>query len=213
MRHFLLPGRTRKVFLTLLLAGITLGILLLNQQHAELLMRVKENFHQLSLWWHQHPVWFLLGFLGTYILLNALFLPGGGVCVLLAGAITGPYWGIPLVTFGYICGVGGGFLLARPGSVLEADVLSGASNARVSPMQLSAKVTPGNTIYITRSGAERHTLWLSPEIVDFNSRLSVRLRSRQPFNDFVQPQIETILEDLRIRGDRQRLYWAKIDIN
>jgi pimeloyl-ACP methyl ester carboxylesterase len=78
-------------------------------------------------------------------------------------------------------------------------------------MTFSAKATPGNTIII-RSGASRHILWLSPEIVDFQQRVDVEFKGRLKLNQFITPEVETLLEDLRVRGDRQNLHTAKLVI-
>ncbi len=98
-----------------------------------------------------------------------------------------------------------------PANVMRPIVWEGSRSRRVSPMQLAVRITPGNTLYL-RSGAGRHTLWLTPELVDFDQRLTVRKGSRQLFNDFVKPDIAAILDDFRIRADRQRLYWARLDL-
>ena len=46
----------------------------------------------------------------------------------------------------------------------------------------------------------------------FNKRLLIRWQGRQKFNDFLQPELETLLEDFRVRGDRQMLFWSRIDL-
>ena len=51
-------------------------------------------------------------------------------------------------------------------------------------------------------------------MIDFDRRLQVRVvGSPRKFNDFVEASVGTILEDLRIRGDRQKIYQAKIELN
>ena len=100
-----------------------------------------------------------------------------------------------------------------PQKVMNAQVLTGDRSTGISPMLLKAKITPGNSILITRSVARKYTLWLSPELIDFDRRVVVKLRSRRKFNDFLTPQTEAILEDLRVRGDRQKPYWAKIELD
>ena len=62
------------------------------------------------------------------------------------------------------------------------------------------------------ANARRHILWLSPDVVNFEQRVKVRFKGRQELNQFVKPDVETLLEDLRTRGDRQNLYTAKLDI-
>jgi hypothetical protein len=100
-----------------------------------------------------------------------------------------------------------------PRKVLQADVLSGRRGGRISPMPFRADITPTNTVRITRSGVKRHTIWLSPELIDFERRVVVKIRGRKKFNKFISPQIKTILEDLRTRGDRQKLYQVKLVID
>ncbi len=53
------------------------------------------------------------------------------------------------------------------------------------------------------------TVWLSPDIVTFNNTLKVAINGKPQKN--VQPKIETLLEDVRTRGDRQHPFWAKVE--
>jgi len=99
-----------------------------------------------------------------------------------------------------------------PRNVSPTSVIVHGGRTRVSPMTFKARVTKGNTIYVT-SGARQHTLWLSPAFVDFDKRVVVRHRGRQVFNGFPRPDMAVLLEDLRVRGDRQKLYPARIDLN
>ena len=73
-----------------------------------------------------------------------------------------------------------------------------------------ANFTPTGTIYLNHPGDET-TLWLSPELFDFENRCRISANSRQVFNDYVTPSIEDMLTDLRERGDRERLFWARLD--
>jgi hypothetical protein len=47
--------------------------------------------------------------------------------------------------------------------------------------------------------------------VDFDSRLRVNMKNRMRYNDFPEPDLETMLEDYRRRGDRQQVFWARLD--
>lgn len=60
--------------------------------------------------------------------------------------------------------------------------------------------------------AEKTTVWLSPEVVDFDKPLTVELNNRRitSRDTPVKPELKVLLEDARTRGDRQRPYWAKI---
>jgi len=80
------------------------------------------------------------------------------------------------------------------------------------PVQLSAKITNNNGIYV-RTGSVRVTVWVAPQMLDFRQRASIvvnarRMNAREPF---VQPNLRTLLEDVRTRGDRQNPFWAKFE--
>lgn len=81
---------------------------------------------------------------------------------------------------------------------------------------MSAAILDGSadrTTISIKSPTRSNTIWLSPDMIDFGIRLSVRVGGRQVFNDFIEASVEDILDDLRLRGDRQRVYHARIDIN
>lgn len=102
-----------------------------------------------------------------------------------------------------------------PPIVTGANVLSGKSRGRVTPMVLGAEVAPGKNLVTITSGAKNHSLWFSPEFVNFEERLVVKKRgdNRQHFNDFLKPSLATLLEDLRLRGDREMTFTARVDVN
>jgi hypothetical protein len=71
------------------------------------------------------------------------------------------------------------------------------------------KIHPNNSI-VLQSGASAATIWLAPEMVKFDERVTLafnRFRKNEP----VQPSARIILEDVRTRGDRQHPFWAKVD--
>lgn len=95
-----------------------------------------------------------------------------------------------------------------PPNVMQA-VITERGLAPTRPMPLTARVSAGNTVQVT-SGADRTTIWLSPEFVDFEQRVKIQVNRRQRFNDFLRPDIGALLEDLRLRGDRQKLYTVRM---
>jgi hypothetical protein len=102
-----------------------------------------------------------------------------------------------------------------PPTVAQSAVLADDSTGRtpaVRPMNLSGKATEGNAIYIT-SGSQKHTLWLTPAVVDFEKRVTIRHNGKQRFNDFIEPSLAVILDDLRHRGDRQRPIQAQVEVD
>jgi len=69
-----------------------------------------------------------------------------------------------------------------------------------------------NLVDLQLDGITQLDIWLSPKIVDFKRKLEVRInRNRKSFYKG-QPTLELkpMLEDLRMRGDRQQLYWYKL---
>ena len=82
----------------------------------------------------------------------------------------------------------------------------------VHPLLVKGSVPATNTVLLT-AGNSRVTIWLSPEIVDFKSRINISVGGRRPSGvpAFIKPSVETLLEDLRTRGDRQHPFWAKVE--
>jgi pimeloyl-ACP methyl ester carboxylesterase len=98
------------------------------------------------------------------------------------------------------------------GQVQPFPVVNLASKAKI----ISAEILTGSadhTAISVKSPAKSNTIWLSPDMIDFGLRLRVRVSGRQVFNDFVESSVEHILDDLRLRGDRQRVYHTRIDLN
>ena len=84
------------------------------------------------------------------------------------------------------------------------------------PVTMQAKILSGSDKYTridVSAPAQGGTIWLSPEMLDFNKRLIVDFNRDQKFNDFIESSVEAILDDLRIRGDRQKIYHARIELN
>lgn len=79
------------------------------------------------------------------------------------------------------------------------------------PLEVSGKMTAGNAVFLEHS-ASQATVWLSPDLVKFDERLKIHQKGGQAFNSFVTPSLADLLEDLRVRGDRERLYWAKVEL-
>ncbi|MFO0788686.1 MAG: peptidase [Pirellulales bacterium] len=84
-----------------------------------------------------------------------------------------------------------------------------ASNVR--PARIEGKRLETNKLAVTLQ-ADRVTVWLSPELVDFNEKLAVEVNNRNisPSDRIVRPDLGTLLEDVRTRADRQHPFWAKL---
>jgi hypothetical protein len=69
----------------------------------------------------------------------------------------------------------------------------------------------GNSINV-KTGAEKVTLWLCPELVDFEKPLRIVVKGQRLNHDTnVRGDLGTILEDVRTRGERLHPFWVKID--
>jgi predicted esterase len=75
---------------------------------------------------------------------------------------------------------------------------------RVSVARTEAIARNNNTIRVKTAAADV-TVWLAPQIVDFDREVSVN-----GDDQMVQPDNAVLLEDVRTRGDRQNPFWAKI---
>ena len=85
---------------------------------------------------------------------------------------------------------------------------------RTVSMQVKGAITADNNLRV-RAGAAEVTVWLSPEMVDFNKRVDIAVngtRVRQSGGQ-IEPKIEVLLEDARTRGDRQHPFWSRVDVN
>ncbi|MFM9010458.1 MAG: peptidase, partial [Planctomycetota bacterium] len=100
------------------------------------------------------------------------------------------------------------FERAPPRTVVLPEEWPPASGVR--PLTLEAAAKPGNAIS-ARCGAERVRVWLSPEIVDFSIPLTVTIDGRTAFDDRPAPDLDVLLEDLRLRADRQHPFWAVVE--
>jgi pimeloyl-ACP methyl ester carboxylesterase len=82
----------------------------------------------------------------------------------------------------------------------------------VRPFRFGGKVLATNRIIATAKVAKA-TVWLSPELVDFNEKLVVEVNNRpiSPRDRYVKPDLNVLLDDARSRADRQHPFWAKLE--
>lgn len=98
-------------------------------------------------------------------------------------------------------------------STAKVHVWPPPQNARaVTTAATLRKSREGNQTINVTSGADRVTVWLAPEMVDFNQRIKVVVKGKTLFGDQPAPDSAVILEDARTRGDRQHPFWARVDV-
>ncbi|HEV7224322.1 MAG TPA: peptidase, partial [Pirellulales bacterium] len=79
--------------------------------------------------------------------------------------------------------------------------------------QTKASLNATNGINVT-SGAGKVTIWLSPETINFNAKISISVNGRRAplAGASVEPDLTVLLEDARTRADRQHVFWAKVEM-
>ncbi len=87
-----------------------------------------------------------------------------------------------------------------------------ASPGGTRPAETTASVNANNGIHV-KTGADRVTIWLSPEVVDFKRRISVTVNSTRPVKlaSDLEPSLSVLLEDVRTRVARLHPFWAKVE--
>ena len=78
------------------------------------------------------------------------------------------------------------------------------------PLTIDAKKLATNSLTV-RCGAERTRVWLSPELVDFTQPLTVTINGQKSHKGPIEADPRVLLEDLRLRADRQHPFWAVIE--
>ncbi|WP_425614324.1 peptidase [Anatilimnocola sp. NA78] len=68
-------------------------------------------------------------------------------------------------------------------------------------------ILPTNGVSVDTSAA-KVTVYLSPEMINFNAKPFVTFRGKRFVN--IQPDVNVLLEDVRTRADRQHPFWAKV---
>jgi len=68
-----------------------------------------------------------------------------------------------------------------------------------------------NLIRFQVDGISSLDIWLSPKLIDFRRKVDIRIGGK-PFNRQAKLKldIESMLDDLRVRGDRQQIYWYRL---
>jgi len=106
------------------------------------------------------------------------------------------------------------YWLEAPGvqatSVVNPFMLSGQR-----PGKFVAKASRrDNRIVVSRIPSPRNsaTIWLSPDLVDFAEPITVNVSGRKVRfpPEQTRPDIRVMLEDARVRGERQSTYWQRL---
>ena len=69
-----------------------------------------------------------------------------------------------------------------------------------------------NEIQVKTTGVGRVTLWFPPKLINYGEKVTIRLNGAAPVKYTITPNLDTLLETLYQTGDRQRLYFARLDL-
>ncbi len=79
----------------------------------------------------------------------------------------------------------------------------------VRPVRTEGRILQNNRVSL-RTGASSATVWLSPDMVNFDRHVAVSINGRSHRHELA-PSASVLLEDVRTRGDRQHPFWAKVE--
>jgi hypothetical protein len=103
------------------------------------------------------------------------------------------------------------FAPGRTTAAEAAEILGQNLNPATIKMRSSSQ---SNLIDLQVNGIKRLDVWLSPKLIDFKRRPDIRINRRSYSRSArVKPDLESMLEDLRLRGDRQQIYWYRFTIS
>ncbi len=86
------------------------------------------------------------------------------------------------------------------------------------PAEVKASITDKNGLNI-HTGTSQVTVWLAPKsertggTLDFKQRATIMVNGKRinGADQMIRPDLRTMLDDVRTRGDRQHPFWARID--
>lgn len=87
------------------------------------------------------------------------------------------------------------------------------SSKKPRPAQTTAQATASNGLNV-KTGAKKTTVWLSPDLIDFRHKLSIKVNGGKArlSGSGVEPSLRVMLEDARTRADRKHPFWAKVEM-
>jgi poly(3-hydroxybutyrate) depolymerase len=80
------------------------------------------------------------------------------------------------------------------------------------PAKMWAKVFTENRITVSSSGVSGVTLWFGPKLVDYTQKVTITYNGSTPMTRTITPNLETLLENQFETGDRQQMFFARLDL-
>jgi hypothetical protein len=88
---------------------------------------------------------------------------------------------------------------------------NGKWNADTPNATMTASVYSDNLIVVKTSGVGPVSIWFGPKLVDYTSKVTMKLNGSQVVQ-MVTPSLEVLLEHQYFTGDRQQMYFARVDL-
>ena len=99
--------------------------------------------------------------------------------------------------------------------IAERNLMDNNLNRTFVPAEIQGDIN-GNRISITTRGVLRFSVWLSQDMIDWSKPVAVNL-NRQTAPGWkakvIEPDLVTLLEDYRLRGDRRMLYLKRLEFS
>src|SRR5262249_9216272 len=81
------------------------------------------------------------------------------------------------------------------------------------PATLQGRVGENNTLHLHAKNWQKVTIWFTRESIAWDKPVTILLNTVTRMNaKEIKPNLTTLLEDFYVRGDRQRLYLAKVEL-
>jgi hypothetical protein len=79
--------------------------------------------------------------------------------------------------------------------------------------QLTARIAMGNLVYVNTQGLGQVSVWFAPGMINFEKPVTIRVNAATVWTrKRIKPSLKTMLQTLYERGDREQLFWAKVDV-
>ena len=97
-------------------------------------------------------------------------------------------------------------------SIIHPVEWTGEKPPKGTPLQVWGSInndTDGNGVVRVSCGASKVSVWLSPEMVDFSKKITVYINAKKVSGP-IAPNLVHLLEDARLRCDRQHPFWLRV---
>ena len=92
-----------------------------------------------------------------------------------------------------------------------ASVAENGANLKPATIEFSMS-SISNLVKLQTQGVRQLDVWVHPKHFDFSKKLEIRINGKARFKDIPPNNPRPLLEDLRVRGDREQAYWFKLSI-